>query len=382
MKQGPQEDATLWVGSGEVEPGGSVTVPLSTSLGTHLLGATTVQVDYDPAVVEAVACHADPGGLFDFALCNLDTGSVIFTAISAAGASGNPLLAEIVFQALGTVGESSALILTPDTFADPDGGAIPTSTQNGLITILTGALAAPTNLVAVAASQTEIGLTWHDNSADESLFLVERSPDGSSAWSEIASPAADTMGHVDQGLDCGTRHHYRVRAYRASDGVYSAYSNVDSATTWACSEAVLSIGSGVVEPGGSVTVPMTTSLGAYLLGATTVQVDYDPAVVEAIACDADPGGEFDFALCNIDLAPDQVGLTAISAFGVSGYVVLAEVTFLAVGETGESSSLTLTANTFAHPGGQPLAVTVHDGQLDIAATSTIYLPLVLNHHSP
>ena len=47
--------------------------------------------------------------------------------------------------------------------------------------------------------------------------------------------AADVSSYSDTGLEACTTYTYRVRAYLASDGVYSSYSNVDGATTLSCS---------------------------------------------------------------------------------------------------------------------------------------------------
>ena len=95
--------------------------------------------------------------------------------------------------------------------------------------------AAPSNLSAVAWSASQINLTWTDNAGDESAYLVERSPNGSTSWAQIASLGANSTGYGNTGLACNTTYYYRVRAYRAGDGQYSAYSNVDGATTDACS---------------------------------------------------------------------------------------------------------------------------------------------------
>jgi hypothetical protein len=93
---------------------------------------------------------------------------------------------------------------------------------------------APTSLTASAASSTQVDLNWQDNASDETAYHIERSPDGSTAWSEIDSVAAGVTSYNDTGLECSTTYYYRVRAFRASDGAYSDYSNVDSATTYAC----------------------------------------------------------------------------------------------------------------------------------------------------
>jgi len=97
--------------------------------------------------------------------------------------------------------------------------------------------AAPSGLGATSVSANQIDLSWSDNASDETGYRVERSPDGSTGWSEIASLVANSAAYSDTGLACGTAYYYRVRAYRAGDGQFSAYSNVDDATTGACPPA-------------------------------------------------------------------------------------------------------------------------------------------------
>lgn len=95
-------------------------------------------------------------------------------------------------------------------------------------------LVAPGNLQASPISSTRIDLSWQDNSDDESQFRIERSPDGLSGWQEIGSVPAGTTSYSNTGLSCETGYHYRVRAYRSSDGEFSDYSTSASATTYAC----------------------------------------------------------------------------------------------------------------------------------------------------
>jgi hypothetical protein len=92
--------------------------------------------------------------------------------------------------------------------------------------------AAPSNLNAASISQTEIDLTWTDNSDNESGFEIERSLDGASGWTQIAVVETDVTSHNDIDLACGTAYHYRVRAYNA--GGASAYSAPAQATTVVC----------------------------------------------------------------------------------------------------------------------------------------------------
>ena len=104
-------------------------------------------------------------------------------------------------------------------------------------------------------------------------------------------------------------------------------------------DATLTIGSGEVPLGGSITVPMTVTLGSENLGAATIDIQYDPNVLTVTGCSADPDNAFDFAQCNPNFASDTVRFAALSGSGVSGDLLLAEITFQAVGEPEESSVL-------------------------------------------
>lgn len=88
---------------------------------------------------------------------------------------------------------------------------------------------APGDVTATAASATQIDLAWTDNATDETAYSVERSADGSTGWSEIATPAADAESYSDTGLASETQYFYRVRANNA--GTYSSYSGTANATT-------------------------------------------------------------------------------------------------------------------------------------------------------
>jgi len=95
-----------------------------------------------------------------------------------------------------------------------------------------GPPAAPSGLAAVLASHVQNNLSWTDNSDNENGFKIERSPNSTSNWTQIATVGANVASYGDSGLACGTTYDYRVRAYNA-DGD-SAYSDVDEATTASC----------------------------------------------------------------------------------------------------------------------------------------------------
>jgi fibronectin type 3 domain-containing protein len=92
--------------------------------------------------------------------------------------------------------------------------------------------AAPSSLVATAASTSQINLSWVDNATNESGFKVERSLTASSSgFSQIATVGANVTAYQDTGLAPSTTYYYRVRSYNTSGD--SAYSNTYAVKTLA-----------------------------------------------------------------------------------------------------------------------------------------------------
>lgn len=87
---------------------------------------------------------------------------------------------------------------------------------------------APSGLTATAVSPTRIDLSWTDV-AGETGYRVERSPNGSSGWAEIATRTANQTTYSDLQVIAQQTYFYRVRALNSSG--FSPYSNTASATT-------------------------------------------------------------------------------------------------------------------------------------------------------
>ncbi len=137
----------------------------------------------------------------------------------------------------------------------------------------TATLAAPTALTASVASSSQINLSWTDNTAYESNYYVERSPNGSSSWTVIATLGANVTVYSNTGLTVGTAYYYRARAYDGKN--YSAYSSVANQTIRTVAASTGANGS--ISPNGTVAVAnganqtftMTPNAG-YKVGNVTV----------------------------------------------------------------------------------------------------------------
>ncbi len=159
-------------------------------------------------------------------------GAVYAVAGSSGQTSGGALNHPAMFISLNVLG---SMVLDVNgsrldaVFLDSQGGI------QDSFTILKAPPAPPTSLTAAAVSESRIDLSWTDASTDETAFAIERSLDGTT-WAEVATVAANTTAHSDQGLSRLTTYSYRVKSRNASGD--SAPSNVASATTLGFTDAV------------------------------------------------------------------------------------------------------------------------------------------------
>ena len=76
--------------------------------------------------------------------------------------------------------------------------------------------AAPTNLTAAAVSSSQINLAWSDVATTESGYRVERSSNGTSSWTTLATLAVNSTSYSNTGLAASTPYYYRVAAFNAA----------------------------------------------------------------------------------------------------------------------------------------------------------------------
>ncbi|MEO6807853.1 MAG: fibronectin type III domain-containing protein [Isosphaeraceae bacterium] len=109
------------------------------------------------------------------------------------------------------------------------GSSTPTATATATTYAAPTVPAAPSDLGATVVSSSQVNLTWTDNSDNETGFILEQSPNGSSGWTQIASPAANANSYNATGLIAETLYFYRIKA--VNDTGSSAYSTTATATT-------------------------------------------------------------------------------------------------------------------------------------------------------
>ncbi len=90
---------------------------------------------------------------------------------------------------------------------------------------------APDTLVASPVSTTAINLAWNDNSTGATAYRVERSVDGGTTFTEIATlNAGNANSYHDTGLSEGTDYQYRVRAVNSAGGFSDYTPSADAVT--------------------------------------------------------------------------------------------------------------------------------------------------------
>lgn len=115
-----------------------------------------------------------------------------------------------------------------------------------------------------------------------------------------------------------------------------------------------------VVPGGSGSFQITAEAPTGGLGAWEVDVSYDTDVIDITGCEAGTG-----SVCNPDFASDTIRVVGAAATGLSGDIVLATVSFAALGDDGDCSDLSVVVNQFANPEGTEFTASVSSGEVCI-----------------
>jgi len=117
------------------------------------------------------------------------------------------------------------------------------SDYSNSVSIGIGIVNPPSDLKYSAASDTQVTLTWKDNSDNESSFKVERKIGEDGMWNEIASLSMGTTSYTSSGIIPYTRYFYRVKAcsYSYNSESYSEEIEVSTGIPKAPSDVVLKV---------------------------------------------------------------------------------------------------------------------------------------------
>jgi hypothetical protein len=101
--------------------------------------------------------------------------------------------------------------------------------MSGTATVTVATIPAPpTNLTAKAVSSSQVNLAWQESSGGVTGFKIQRSNNGGSSWTLIAT-IGDVLSYSDRTVHRRTTYEYRVAAYNGAGT--SGWSNVATVTT-------------------------------------------------------------------------------------------------------------------------------------------------------
>jgi hypothetical protein len=139
----------VFIGDVALDPGNSTTIPIMIYDATDA-AAVGLSLTYDASVVSVTGAEqGDFTGFFGDDISNAANGWVtINTFIIGTQLTGNPIVANVTLQAIGSPGNSSPLNLEVISMAEKDGYEMPRTTRNGTFSIPGAAPVAPATVPA------------------------------------------------------------------------------------------------------------------------------------------------------------------------------------------------------------------------------------------
>lgn len=217
------------VDSATVAPGGSASVDVQAlSVDAPGLGAWSIDIQYDAAVVSADSCVAEQGGVCNPAFA---AGVVRFTGASAGGLEGDTTLAGITFGCL-TEGISTLTVvidvLADATIGDPQ--PLTAAIQNGTFactTVSATATSAPPTNTPPPGGDTGEACASFTYQEDAQAALASDPSDPAGLDSDGDGFACDNLPKRNPGVDCGD-FEFQEEAQSVYDADTSDPFNLDS----------------------------------------------------------------------------------------------------------------------------------------------------------
>ena len=361
-------DAVLRTHDYRVKAGESFTMIVeAANVAAPGLGAANVTLFYDYSVIQPTTCTVDSALT---GVCNTTVnGQIQFNGLSTSGLQGEFDLIEVDFQAVGQENDSSSLDLSTTVFADLDGQTLSVAAQDGSATI-----------------GQALGDTSCDNLVDvvDALYILQYDVASRRVANSCPLPSGTLqLDHCDVNND---------NRCTSVDALFVLQCDVDVSNTFcparfpappsankqatdSAGGAIIEVGSYSVSSSSTVNVPVSVNLGDNELGAATIQLRFDPTIVQVTACQVANSlvGE-----CNADNANGLISFNALSTAGVTGNMTLADITWQ--GTSSGTSLLDVSIQTFANPTGQTIAVSDIDGEVNVTSASEsnmLFLPIVV-----
>ncbi|MFQ5518021.1 MAG: cohesin domain-containing protein, partial [Acidimicrobiia bacterium] len=440
---GPSNSARVLVGAPSATGAYTVSHGVTTTVSVWVtdvvdLGAATISLDYDPAVVRPLGCAVrdDLAPEIDGGVCTLNGRQVRANLISSAGLDGDARLYDVDFTpALGApVGATSLLTPTVENFADTAAMPIPSRVYTGSIQVEAGGPGQPVALVRVgddtnggafelpqddhvvvpvrveavadlgaatlllnydpavvrpvscaAGDAVFDGGSCNPGAGDSVVRMNVVSANGFSGDATLFELTFQPAGSVAEGDETDltlTVTNFDDPAgepllYQTAGGTIAIGPPVGTP------DVTLHVGEGpyLIGVGERVTVPVSATISTVTrsLGAATLVLGYEPAVVEPLACtlntDAAANG-FDGGGCNLSYADGQIKFNALSVAGVTGGTQIVELEFEAVGQAGDVTPLTLIVDHLADTAANALTYGIEPGSIEISGPTTTPTPTV------
>ncbi|MBI2832267.1 MAG: hypothetical protein HYX79_08430 [Chloroflexi bacterium] len=147
------------------------------------------------------------------------------------GVSGSGYLAVLHFHNISSQNRTVSISLSNGTLGNNMAQAIPAAWNGATLNVVgssppaSAVPQAPASVTITGTGVGQVGLTWVDNTNNESGFIIQRAADAAFALNMVAfTVAANTTTYTDATVASATTYYYRVFAYNASGN--SAASNM------------------------------------------------------------------------------------------------------------------------------------------------------------
>ncbi len=320
--------------------GGIVTLPITIENVVNM-ATVTVNLSYNPGVVIVQSISAvGIGGLT--ANINNATGITTISAFSTTGLSGNITLANITLKAAGSAGSTSSLNLAVSSLKDLSSNNIPYTTRNGTFTIIAGVtpLSAEAGGPYSGVAGTAVQFSGSANAGTPSYTYSWNFGDGSTSSLQNPSHTYASIGSYTAVLTV-TDAIGNTAAYPASVNIIGT------------GGAVVSVSSVQAFSSGTAVALINVS-NVQNLGAVTVKLSYDPAVVIVQSVSA---GTMGAPTSSINNTTGITTISILSVTGVSGDVILARVNLKAMGMVNTSSLIGIVVDALRDVNGNPIPFT-------------------------